>query len=80
MSESYAEIETHIGQSLHKLHYCEINIVAVACNFQVSHDKNCALDKTDVKRHHTSQNQLISLENNTDPKICPLTSQTKVKN
>ena len=35
MPEPYAEIETHVRQSLHKLHYCENNIIAVACNFQV---------------------------------------------
>jgi hypothetical protein len=67
MPESYAETETHIGQALHKLHDCEKpNIAAMACKFQVPMT-NCALDKTDVKRHRTGQSQL----NNKDLKICP---------
>ena len=35
MSELYAETKTHMGQALHKLHDCENNTAAMACNFQV---------------------------------------------
>jgi hypothetical protein len=36
MPESYAEIEAHIEQALHKLHACEKpNVAAVAPEFQV---------------------------------------------
>jgi hypothetical protein len=57
MPESHAETEARIE---HQPHDCEKpNIAAMACKFQVPMT-NCALNKTDVKRHHTSQNQPIA--------------------
>jgi hypothetical protein len=58
--ELYAETEARIKQALHQLHDCENpNIAAAVREFRVSMT-NCALNKTDVKRHLTGQSQLIA--------------------
>ena len=54
MPQSYAEIEVHIEQALHKLHAREKSNIAAVTGISSSRDMtSCAFGRTDINRHRT---------------------------